>query len=116
MITPEVTNMIKMINDKVEKKQIARDILERLPEWFGIPEARENYIEGSAGQIFLAARNNNETVGFLCLEMTGQTDSIFIVALKSLRYSRIASIAVWNAFFKGFSFSFFRYFSAGGAN
>ena len=64
--------MIKIINDKAEKKQLARAILERLPEWFGIPEARENYIEGSAGQIFLAARNNNETVGFLCLEKTGR--------------------------------------------
>ena len=55
MITPEEKYMIKIINDKAEKKQIARAILERLPEWFGIPEARENYI----------------------------------VALKSLRYSRI---------------------------
>ena len=31
-----------------EKKTIARQVLEALPEWFGIPEAREEYIADSA--------------------------------------------------------------------
>ena len=33
-----------------EKQRIAREVLEALPEWFGIPEAREEYIEKSAGK------------------------------------------------------------------
>lgn len=64
--------MIKRIEDKTEKIQIARMILEQLPEWFGIPESRENYITGSANQVFLAAYHHDTTVGFLCLEKTGR--------------------------------------------
>ena len=64
--------MIQRINDTSEKTRIARNILERLPEWFGIPEARENYIKDSADQIFLAAVTADETIGFLCLKKTGQ--------------------------------------------
>ena len=35
--------IIKVINDE-DKKKITRAILEALPEWFGIVEAREEYI------------------------------------------------------------------------
>ena len=38
---------IMRINDINKKKEISRKILEALPEWFGIKEARENYIEES---------------------------------------------------------------------
>lgn len=63
--------MIVEITDKDEKRRIARDILEALPEWFGIPESREEYIAQSAEQIFLAARRGETPVGFLCLKETG---------------------------------------------
>ena len=36
------------ITDPAKKQEIARYILEALPEWFGIPEAREDYITNSA--------------------------------------------------------------------
>ncbi len=35
---------IRQITDDEEKKNITRQILEALPDWFGIPEAREEYI------------------------------------------------------------------------
>lgn len=54
-----------------EKRTVSREILEALPEWFGIPEARESYIEESAGQLFLRAEQAGKTVGFLCLKKTG---------------------------------------------
>lgn len=44
---------VKQIYDDSEKRQIARRVLEALTEWFGIPESREDYIEKSAGQLFL---------------------------------------------------------------
>ena len=34
---------VMLIRDDKEKQAIARDILEGLPEWFGIPEARGLY-------------------------------------------------------------------------
>lgn len=63
--------MIVRINDKDEKQKIARKILEALNEWFEVEESREKFISGSADQIFLAAEENNEYVGFLCLKETG---------------------------------------------
>ena len=59
-----------------EKQAISREILEALPEWFGIPEARENYIAESADQLFFCARDcahaGEKTLGFLCLKETGK--------------------------------------------
>ena len=40
---------IKEIIEPRQKQAIAREILEALPEWFGIPQAREQYIAQSAG-------------------------------------------------------------------
>ena len=41
--------LIKQIDRDTEKERIARLILESLPEWFGIPQAREEYIAHSRG-------------------------------------------------------------------
>jgi len=37
--------IVENISEANEKQRIARLILEALPEWFGIPEAREQYIQ-----------------------------------------------------------------------
>ena len=63
--------MIRQILDPVEKIAIARRILEALPEWFGIPESREQYITDSALQIMVADIENNAPRGFMCLKQTG---------------------------------------------
>lgn len=55
-----------------EKKTIARQVLEALPEWFGIPQAREEYIADSAEQTFFAAEEAGRVIGFLCLKETGR--------------------------------------------
>lgn len=46
---------IREITTSDEKRRITRFILESLPDWFGIPEAREEYIEKSVKQPFFAA-------------------------------------------------------------
>ena len=35
---------VKEIRDRKEKEEIAREILNDLPEWFGLPESTEEYI------------------------------------------------------------------------
>ena len=55
-----------------EKKKISRKILEALPDWFEVPEARESYISGSEGKLFFAAYREQEPVGFLYLKETGK--------------------------------------------
>ncbi len=64
--------IIEQITDKTEKEAISRQILEALPEWFGIPEAREEYISDSREQIMLAAKENGKALGFICLKETGK--------------------------------------------
>lgn len=78
-------NTVVQISDADEKKKIAREILEALPDWFGIPEAREEYIIASAEQPFFAVMEETGTtavcpeqqasprpLGFLCLKETGK--------------------------------------------
>ena len=63
---------IVSVEEATEKQRISRSILEALPEWFGIPEAREQYIKESAAQPFFAALAAEKPVGFLCLKETGK--------------------------------------------
>ena len=64
--------MIRKIEDKQEKRAISRTILEALPDWFGVPESREQYIAASADEILVAAMENGQPLGFLCLKETGK--------------------------------------------
>ena len=62
---------IRSISDPGQKERIAREILEALPDWFENVEAREGYIRDCADWIFLAAREDDKPMGFLCLKETG---------------------------------------------
>ena len=64
--------MIEHITDADTKRAVARKVLEALHDWFEVDESREKYIAESAGQTFIAAEENNEYVGFLCLKETGR--------------------------------------------
>ena len=63
--------MIEQIKDNDAKRAIARKILEALHDWFEVDESREKYISDCADWIFLAAKEDNDYVGFLCLKETG---------------------------------------------
>lgn len=63
---------VKQIFNDRKKAEITRRILEALPEWFGIPEAREAYIRDSAGKSFFFACDGVRAVGFLYLKETGR--------------------------------------------
>lgn len=63
---------IKLITDDNQKLNMSREILEALPEWFGIASAREEYIRESAGKPFFCAFDNDKPIGFLYLKQTGK--------------------------------------------
>ena len=63
--------MIEQIKDSETKKAIARKILEALHDWFEVDESREKYIADCVNWIFLAAKEDEDYVGFLCLKETG---------------------------------------------
>ena len=65
--------LIVEITDSNEKQAIAREILEALTDWFGVEESREEYISGSAGWTFFAAKGTEGPIGFLCLKETGKS-------------------------------------------
>ena len=74
--------IIKQILDENEKKKIARSVLESLIDWFEIPEARENYIEKSAGQLFFAAIKDSIPIGFLYLkESSSDTIELYVIGV-----------------------------------
>lgn len=75
---------IVQINDENEKRRITREILEALPEWFGIEESREEYIHDSEGKTFFCAMDNEKPVGFLYLKQTGK-DTIELAVIGILK-------------------------------
>ena len=76
--------MIEQINDANSKRIIARKILEALKDWFEVDESREKYIAESADQIFLAAKEDDEYAGFLCLKETGK-DTVELAVMGVLK-------------------------------
>ncbi len=72
------------ITDDLEKKSITQNILKALPEWFGIPESMEEYIQDSAGRPFFCARINEKNIGFLYLKQTGK-DTVELAVMGVLK-------------------------------
>ncbi|MBQ4289866.1 MAG: GNAT family N-acetyltransferase [Clostridia bacterium] len=63
---------VREVDGAEEKQKIARSVLESLTDWFGNPEAREDYIMKSGGWPMVAAFDGKDAVGFLCLKETGK--------------------------------------------
>lgn len=103
-----------MIFEQIEKPQIkekaVQKILEALPDWFAIEEAREQYIAQSAEQICIGAIEDGEYVGFLCLKETGKDTLEFAVMGVLKEYHRqgigrkMFMMAKDIAYEKGYSF------------
>lgn len=75
--------IIKEIVDIDEKEKISREILNDLPEWFGMPESTEEYITDSQDKPFIACFMDNEAVGFVVLNATSvDCADIFVMGIK----------------------------------
>lgn len=76
--------MIIQVENNKEKEMISRTILEALPDWFGLPEAREEYIVNSVNRQLFAAVKEEKTIGFLCLKQTGK-DTVEVAVMGVLK-------------------------------
>lgn len=76
--------MVIQVNDPSEKEWIARTVLADLPEWFGIPEATEQYVSDSKNQLFFAEVSGETPIGFLCLKETGK-DTVELAVMGVLK-------------------------------
>lgn len=81
--------IIKEIVDIDEKEKISREILNDLPEWFGMPESTKEYITDSQDKPFIACFMDNEAVGFVVLNSTSvDCADIFVMGIKK-KYHRM---------------------------
>ena len=64
--------IVKEVLEKSNKQHITRNILEALPDWFGIEESREEYIRDSSETPMVAAFDGDKSLGFICLKETGR--------------------------------------------
>lgn len=102
--------MIRIIHDAEEKQNIARSVLEALPEWFAVAEAREKYIAESASEIMIASFADGTASGFVCLKETGRDTAELAVMGVRKEYQRqgigraLFQQAVRQAESMGFSF------------
>lgn len=80
--------MVIQIFDEQQKRQIARDILYSLPDWFGLPESTKRYIEDSAKMPFWAwCEEAAEALGFIALKETSHyTAEIYVMGVLPERH------------------------------
>lgn len=76
--------VIEQITDRQTKSNTARLILESLRDWFELDQAREQYILDSCNQLMVAALQQGQPVGFLCLKETGK-DTVELAVMGVLR-------------------------------
>ena len=64
------TISIIRVENPAEKAEIAAHILHALPDWFGLPDSTQKYIDDSRNMPFFAAVQENQAVGFAALKET----------------------------------------------
>lgn len=73
---------IREVTVTEEKTYIASDILNKLPNWFGIPESTQEYIDNSANYPFFAIFYDNTPIGFLSIKYTSnETAEIYVMGI-----------------------------------
>ena len=73
---------INKLKNPAQKSKICELILKELPEWFGMEEARQNYIDGVKDKEFLALCVGDTPVGFLALKEHNQfTAEIYVLGI-----------------------------------
>lgn len=63
---------VEIIEDPEEKANIVKDVLSDLPDWFGIPESTNAYINESKHLPLWAAKADNEIIGFVTFKETSK--------------------------------------------
>lgn len=64
------TISIIRVENPAEKAEISARILHALPDWFGLPDSTQKYIDDSRNMPFFAAVREGQAVGFAALKAT----------------------------------------------
>ncbi len=70
------------------KSEICREVLQDLPEWFGIEDANKSYMDGVKNKPMFAAYHQHELLGFYSIEEENQyTLNMYVLGVKK-RYHK----------------------------
>ena len=72
------TISIIRVENPAEKAEISAHILHALPDWFGLPDSTQKYIDDSRNMPFFAAVREGQAVGFAALKATSPLSLIHI--------------------------------------
>lgn len=73
---------VEEIYDSQQKMEISTVILNSLPNWFGIPESTQEYINKSSSLPFFAAMNESKPLGFISIKENNQyTAEIYVMGV-----------------------------------
>ena len=64
--------VIKEVKDEKQKMAVVAEVLKDLPEWFGIPESTQAYIEGAKDLRVWVAYQESDVVGFISLSYSSE--------------------------------------------
>ena len=64
--------VIKEVKGEDQKMAVVAEILRDLPEWFGIPESTQAYIEGAKDLQVWAAYQEGDLLGFVSLSYSSE--------------------------------------------
>ena len=63
---------IEEVKDEDQKMAVVDEVLKDLPEWFGIPESTQAYIEGAKDLKVWAAFQESDLLGFVSLSYSSE--------------------------------------------
>lgn len=63
---------IEEVKDEDQKMAVVDEVLKDLPEWFGIPESTQDYIEGAKDLQVWAAYQESNLLGFVSLSYSSE--------------------------------------------
>ena len=64
--------VIEEVKDENQKKAVVAEVLKDLPEWFGIPESTQAYIEGATTLQVWVAYQESDLTGFISLSYSSE--------------------------------------------
>ncbi|MDS8543066.1 GNAT family N-acetyltransferase [Streptococcus pneumoniae] len=64
--------VIEEVKDENQKKAVVAEVLKDLPEWFGIPESTQAYIDGAKDLQVWAAYQESDLTGFVSLSYSSE--------------------------------------------
>ena len=64
--------VIEKVKDANQKMAVVAEVLKDLPEWFGIPESTQAYIEGAKDLQVWAAYQESDLAGFVSLSYSSE--------------------------------------------